>query len=361
MRDLDDNRQYIREKEEITEGGKGKSSLDKTPGRSFFKGKTNFKRTFKHRQSERKKKRDKAYELSLFQDLDLEQQKRLVIIFREGLSCSRAEDKIKKYREEHGRSESTEKQYIDAILRAPWDKGDGHVLLWYIDMAEKRSPSWAKLHRAALLRATVKSGKKNLEQALRALPPIRQKQVTVITKMRREKKDLERMEKVIAHMRYADGFALKTILATGARVSELSSLKLSFREKGVGVSLMDIKKHTERNFFIPKKTWAFDTLFDLNKFMGPDLFREHLKTKNNIVAFEMRWTRCCKKYGLIPEKYSCHALRHQHATELKILFQGKDARKKIAKRLGHSEGGGTTTRYGDVMNGLGLLLIKPQL
>lgn len=294
-----------------------------------------------------------------FSDLTQIERDTLRNALREGLREERQIDPFAKHREDKGRSENTLKQYQKSLSRIPRG-GQGQMLLWYIDIQQhqKRSQSWLKLTKASLLYlCEKKEGYKRLSEALRGLPAIHQR-LSQVNRDRKKKKDLPKLEKAISSMkRRADQHAIKAVLATGARVSEISSIKLFFREgerAGVGVKLRDVKNHDIRDFFVKKESWAYRALAEAHQDLGEDLFK-NLEGKKVTKAFTDRWYRKCLRKGLKSEEYSCHALRHAHAAELKALYPKKEDAWRISERMGHTLKGKTTERYGNGENALGLL------
>lgn len=302
---------------------------------------------------------DRVKELVKFPDLSEQERSILEKEIREELSEERKIDPFKEYRQIHGRSKNTVEQYNKTLKRITKEaKGQGKVLMWYLQEKKKpHSASWEKLIRASLLYLADIKGFVRFSEVLRALPVRNQRQVTKITKKRRGKKDFERFENVLSNLQQKeDALALKMILATGARVSELGAVQLSFRDQGIGVKIRDVKKHNVRDFYIRRGSWAYDVLVAARETMGDKLFTERLGTKKKVKAFTDRWARACKKNGLDVTGYSCHALRHQHSAELKKIYFGiENGIEYIATRMGHTLEGKTTQRYGEAKNALGLL------
>lgn len=136
---------------------------------------------------------------------------------------------------------------------------------------------------------------------------------------------------------YRDAAILRTLYASGCRVSELSGASLQDLDPGTGRLLVKGKGRKERIVFLtPDAVKSLKEYLDMRKERygkpeGPLFINKNGKRISEKGIYNMVVRR--SRAGHIPKRVSPHTFRHSFATEL--LNQGADIR-AVQEMLGHS-------------------------
>ncbi len=251
-------------------------------------------------------------------------------------------------------AERTITEYLNVLFLLPMPEGPGAVLTKLVQIAREKSPPRYRMYRSAALWALELTPwspleKETFREAVRALPPLtKSSKATPITRRRRRKKDVGKLQEMVRPLPTEERALIAAIVCTGARQAELPSLRLSPRKNGIAVSIENVKGSAgkRRDFYLPISSPEGKEMWRVYEAMGDRPFED--MTLRDIRKFAAKWKRICvETKGVDPVQYSLHGLRHQFASNTKLLYGGTNRR--VAERLGHVDMR-TTRVYGNSLS-----------
>lgn len=229
---------------------------------------------------------------------------------------------------------------IDYVLDGVHETTPEGVVATLQSIMESHGASRYRLCRAAALRAA-RGGLPGLEAwgpverqnfiaAVAALPSPTRENITPITRVRRRKKDLEKMKRALNLVSDSERAFIVAILCTGARRAEMKSLRLEERKNGIAVKILSVKGGPPRDFFMPDSSPEGVELMKVREVLGETPFVTW--SANRIAELSKKWSAACTKAKLNHISYQFHALRHQFASNMKSVFGDDD---RVSRMLGH--------------------------